>query len=133
MLIFFILEGTVLDDFLGTEFITSVDDINIRELRQVDSFLYRRIPAADYNQLFAFEECPITDGTIGNAAAVVLILSGNAQFAVVGTCSDDDGTRFIGFFACFDDAVIPIHDDALHVSVCMLGSELHGTFVHPFG
>ena len=99
----FVGKGAILKHFLSSQLIATVNDGHtFCKARQENSFLYRRVPTTDNQQIFITEKCAITDRTVRNPAAVVVFLARNPQMTMIGTRSNDDRFSFKTLIFCDD-------------------------------
>src|SRR5699024_334802 len=85
-LYFFIFSGSILQDFLSTQFITTMDDCYfIRKPGQIHPFFHSRISSANHSKMLLFKECPVTYGTVRHSTSCKFFFSWNAQLFVLGS------------------------------------------------
>src|SRR5205807_1823269 len=69
--------GPLLEDGLGSELVTPVDDVHLRGVaRQELPLLERGVATSDHRQDLVLEEGSVTDGAVGDPPAGQLQLSG---------------------------------------------------------
>src|SRR5256884_4301695 len=75
-----VLAGRLDEDGLGAKVLATVDDVDLLCVaRQKDALLQRRVTAPDDRDLLLFEEGPVTDGALRNAAPLELALARDAE------------------------------------------------------
>src|SRR3989344_3554177 len=91
------IQHAVLHDLGGAEFVRTVKQSDLgRKLGQENRFLNGRVPAADYYQLFAFEEKPVAGGAGGNSLGAELGLG--RKIEPEGRCARGNDYGFPGVF-----------------------------------
>jgi hypothetical protein len=71
----------------------------VRELREEDRLLHRRVAAADDHRLGVLEERGVAGGAVGHAAAAELLLARDPQLAVLGAHGEHHRMRPVGVVA----------------------------------
>src|SRR5690606_26746271 len=96
----FVFEGPLLQDFLGPQLVTPVDNRHLgSKFGEEDPLFHGGVAAADDHQFLVAEEGAVTDGTVGHAATGQAVFPGNAQFPVFGAGGDDHRLGQVGLLA----------------------------------
>ncbi len=117
-----VVEGPLLEDGRCPQLAAPVDEVHLlRITREVVGLLHRGVAATHHGQNLAFEECPVTHGTVGHAAPRVLLLAGDVQLPRRATGGDDHRRSRVGLvelglhvevpFVPLRDGLDGIHDD----------------------
>src|SRR5690349_13319061 len=95
--------GPLLHDLRGAELVAAVNDGELlRELRDEDRILHRRVAAADHSHVLALEEGSVADAAGRDPAAAQLDLARDAEALGLGAHGEDHGPGLVGVLADVD-------------------------------
>src|SRR6266511_3165354 len=128
-------EETVAEDRLRAELVAPVDDVQLlREAREEEALLERRVAAADDGQVHALEERAIADGAVGDTLAVELLLARHLELLGLAAHRDDHGVRRVTRPVLeFDDLAVRLAPDLLDALQLDLQAELLCVLAHLLG
>ena len=91
-----VLEGFFLDGLCRAQFVSAMDDGNLTgKLGQIHGFFHSCVAAAYHKDFQIFKEVGIAGGTIGNAAAHIVLLALAADRSGISTGRNDHGLALI--------------------------------------
>src|SRR5438876_5930321 len=110
------LQKAVLKDRLGAELIAAVDDVELLgETGQEEALLKGGVASPDDREVGALEERAVADGAVRDAAAVIFLLTDDAELRRLAADGNEHGVRRkLGSVPERHDLVVALGADLLH-------------------